>query len=246
MVSRTNTRKIAAVWFTTALALLPGCRFGNRVESTTERSEMFSGYYETKPQELTVCANASSQKCAKVASNMIPPLISQVMSNPVAFILKDQETGRALFIAPDGNGVTLPVFLNAQDLKLEFLGNTSPQPLFRDPECTHRLYLEENGALVKDGGVLYPHPAGGNLKTSGRVAMTISVVVTIDGECETSLQEVASCFGDASKCGAASAAENSEIQAEFQDMFSPFFQARVMSESDIPLLRSFGYEVSYQ
>src|SRR4051812_23073058 len=81
-------------WFTS------GCRVGNQVVEQPNPDQT-SGYYVTQPQSLTfyVTTSKTEQKSAPVSQ--VPPLIGEIMTNPVALIVLNLDSGRSV-LTPDG------------------------------------------------------------------------------------------------------------------------------------------------
>jgi hypothetical protein len=220
---------------------LGGCRFGNHVETPPDPDQI-SGYYATSPQSLTFCASHGTTSCAPAAPNLVPDTLADAMSNPVALILQDLESGSAYLASTAGTGAALPVFASPDGV-LSFLGSTGKETLWRDPACTTQLFIEEDGTWTKSANA---GTSASGKPLSGRVQLRIQIIRTIDGTCGPTLQEIADCYANASLCGGADATENAELQAAVQYLFNDYIQSGTMASTDIPNVSALAYEVSYE
>ena len=222
---------------------MTGCRFGNKVErSETAVDDGFTGYYQTRPQSLRFCVtDETDTQCASAQTNLVPPTVSNVVSNPVALLLEEGGGGNALLFDPYGNGSALPVFVDTATGALSYIGYTAEEILWEDAACTTTLYVEEEGQSVQDflGDIL-------GLPVRGRISLNVSIFSTYDGDCTADLNVISDCYQDSKDCGGADDEENSMLQLVVQQVFSPYIDAGVLTPGTIPEILSLGYEVSYE
>src|SRR4051812_15580897 len=83
------------------LVALSGCRFGNHTEYQNDGTPSLEGLYGTEAQTLTFCAGlASGTVCKDAATNLIPPLVSATMTNPIYLNLGTSNVGLGEFVNP--------------------------------------------------------------------------------------------------------------------------------------------------
>jgi hypothetical protein len=221
---------------------LTGCRVGNHTEQP-ESPDKTSGYYETQPQSLTYCGTHGQTSCADASTNHIPDTVSQVMSNPVALILRDLDTGQAAFASAYGDGRSaLPIYVDTATGNLSFIGNTTPSVVWRDKGCTESVYIEQGGVVTKATAA----KMSGKLRIVGRIAVKIQLITTFDGDCAQTMQVMAACYADFTQCGGTDATDNRNLQAAVQETFQPYIDAGTMTGADIATTSSLAYQVSYE
>ncbi len=229
-----------------AAALLTGClRLGNNVVQN-ENPDKITGYYESQAQSLELCSqNSPTAKtlCSPVATNLVPAMIGSVLTNPLALIVKDLSIGKAYFVGLNESQPALPVYVDPKSLDLSFIGSTGSEILWADEACTTKLYIEEEGAVIRGKG---PFTSGSKLSLSGRVQLEVDVIRVFEGSCSDSLTQMAKCYEHAKYCGGATDAENSANQAWVQSLFDAYIQAGTMTLADIPTVTRTAYHVSYQ
>jgi hypothetical protein len=214
---------------------LTGCRFGNHQVDQAQQTDGVSGYYETQPQSMKYCATTASETCQNVGTNMIPADFTSILTNPVALKLQDASTGQAVLFSAFGGTTGIAIFANT-DQSLSVVGTANAQ-LWDDPACTRTDQQLIEGAYTKTSG-----PWTSNTPTipkSGRINLTITYTITLNGTCTTSLQAIAACYGDATKCG-------THEQSETQDLFGGYISAGSMTAADIPNTTALAYEIVYQ
>jgi hypothetical protein len=224
-----------------------GCRVGNNTVTTDNNPDKISGYYDTVPQSLMFCATpAGNTSCKNVATNLVPSMISAEMTQPTALIVQDLDTGDAVFTAPRGGKTALPIWVQP-DKTLYYANSSSEDILWKDPACTSKLYLEEDGAIM--AGPANP-VAGSTRATSGRVQLRVRVTEIFQeihpGACGSTLTLMSNCYQDVTQCGGADSGSNQQLQTQVQTMFNSYIQAGAISASDIPNLSNISYEVQYQ
>jgi len=95
------------IFVATALCLsTTGCRFGNHVE-TAVSSMTYQGYYSTAPTEAEFCTNAPGG-CQSVPVGSLPALVTTALTDPVAVLVSNRQTGEGHLVASDGTGYALP------------------------------------------------------------------------------------------------------------------------------------------
>lgn len=230
----------------TTLVTLTGCRFGNQVQ--TVPSPITVRYYETQPQTLQFCAiptPTSSANCQTASVDVIPSLIADVMSNPVA-LRTDSTEKKSQLIALTPYHDYLPTNLNT-DNSLSYAGRSNSVQLWDDPNCTTHF------ELIQNDGKISPLPestvstsSGQSVLVSGRIQLTFEVSRYFEGNCQASLQKMYVCYTNPFECGGADASENLQLQYQVQSYFEDSIQAGVMTVSDIRTVTAVGYSVSYR
>ncbi len=222
-----------------AISTMTGCRFGNHVESSAP-SDTISGYYDAQAQSLTFCASHGTTNCQAAATNLVPALIAEELTNPTVLIVTDKVSGSAYFTS--NARTSLPVTVDIANKTLRFLGYTGAETLWLDDVCTSRTYLEESGSIQ-------PAPAnpvaGTGALTRGKIQLKVQVITTFDGTCGPSLQQMSDCYQDRTTCGGSNDGENRVLQSHVQNIFETYIQANVMSANDIPSMTSVAYEIQY-
>lgn len=228
-------------WVTT------GCRFGSQVQQSPN-PDHFSGYYMIGAESLTFFVTTRSgttynttQKSAPVS--LIPTEVSQVLTNPVALLLSDPNSGSANWISPLSTQSTLPVTVN-QDSTLSFLGSTSDAPFIQNTDCLSHLEVSETGNLVKTSNL--PSLPGNSLPLSGKVQLDIQVITQFQGNCDALFQFIGNCLQEVTACGAQSPTDNTTIQNYLYGFLAPWLQSQAIATSDIPNLVNLAYEVKYE
>lgn len=225
-----------------------GCRIGNySSKSSSAETDTVTGYYDANPMSLQFCAAVSTTNCVSASTTQIPAFISDNITNPLALILQDEATGEALMTAAVGGQTAIPIWVGADNTELFYANNTSPQILWFDPNCTTRLYLEEEGSIVRSAG---HHVEGTNSgQTVGSLTLSVQVIRSfegVNGACQTELQAMSACYQDINQCGGSTGADNQARQEWVQDLFETYIQAGAMTASDIAQVTGIGYEVHYQ
>jgi hypothetical protein len=230
-----------------ALALtLSGCRVGNYVVEPPG-ADTISGYYETAPQRLQVCAQlgttTQASACVDANPSQVPAFLSVVVSNPVALIMSDLTHGYAFLVNP-ATRQQLPLDVSTTDNQtLSFNGNTGTQTLWMDPACSRQLYVQEQGSINLTDPT---RNSGSSLKITGRLDLVVDMAYSFDGSCAASLVAMQSCYTDRTQCGGSSDADNQNLQAAVNGVFGDFIQAGAMSATDIGQVVGLGYTVTYQ
>jgi hypothetical protein len=169
------------------------------------------------------------------------------MSNPVAFIVQDAQTGDAVIAAYNSGKSAIPVWLGTDNTTLTFVSSFAPEAIWQDGKCTRRMYLEEDGALVPGEEVAVP---GSARKTTGRITLRIRVTEVFEDAsvdaCKTTLQVMSNCYQDIAQCGGADSAANAGLQSVVQELFGPYIEAGTMTAADIANATNIAYEVQYQ
>jgi hypothetical protein len=233
-------------WFSYALSgvlaivaswALSGCYFGNKTVNQPVQSDGVSGYYETQPQTLTLFASTPGEKQASVPVNQVPAMYSQFLTNPVILALSDPATGDAgIFPYPQTDGHGLAVTAST-DGSLSFNPSPISTTLWDDPACTQEATELLTGTFTKTNG-----PWTSNTPTipkTGRITLDITYTISIVGNCSVSLQAMADCYADQTKCGTHS-------QSDVAALFGPFISAAVMTSADISKVTGVAYEMTYK
>ncbi len=226
---------------------LTSCRFGNKVVNPpgTQNPDTLSGFYETDPQALKVCATHESTKCADINPGNVPDEIAVYMSNPLYFQVSDPSTGAAFIEDPFGVGYKLHIFVDAQGA-LSYIDWSAPAQLWEDPACTTRMYIEENGQLIPATSTRIVTISNYALKMAGRMDLRLQLIYTYEGECKASLQAMYNCYDDVNQCGASTDSANKSRHANVQSLFNYYIKQGVMEPQDILTLTNVAYDISYQ
>jgi hypothetical protein len=234
------------------MTVISGCRFGNHSSSDDgdAESDPVSGFYGTSPQTLKFCTTQSAGTvCGNVATNQVPELIAEEMSDPVALILQDGGTGNAYFTAYNGGGQTaLPVWVGEDNTTLKFVGSFNPSTLWPGTNCVSRMYLEEEGQVMPGEAADVP---GYTSKTRGRVQLQVRITEVFDdylagNSCVAALQAMSDCYQNSAQCGGADSSANENRHEYVQSIFEPYIQAHAMTAADIATTANISYEIQYQ
>ena len=226
-----------------------GCRFGNRTETqagSSSNSDPYSGYYVTAPKSLSFLVTTTStvQKSADVSQ--IPSEISTYLTNPVALVVTNLNTGKAVITSPamlnSDQGTSLPINLKS-DLSLSFHGQSTSAELWTDTACQSYLDFQESGKVTQNTNI--QGPSGNTLALSGQLQLTFKITNYLSGDCTATLQFFANCYQDSTQCEGSTSDQNLRIQAAIQDTFAPYIDSGAMNFSDFPSVTSYGYEAAY-
>ncbi|MEK7690425.1 MAG: hypothetical protein AAB425_05330 [Bdellovibrionota bacterium] len=239
---------IGKAWFTIALIATSAtsCRVGNKVEYAPQPDTLKnkSGYYETELKSLRFCAVTEETICTETVLESAPELITSIMGNPVALIVKEESTGEGYLVNPaDDTPTGLPIFVD-KDNKLTASGAWPSEVFWKDEKCTSTLFLLEDGSISRyasasTGAAGYP--------ISGRMEIEVQVILQIDGDtCKDELTKAALCHEDATLCEEATEAENTVSHDQLQAMFKPYIDAGTMTAADIPGITILAYSVYYK
>jgi hypothetical protein len=234
-------------WFSYALSgvlaivaswALSGCYFGNKTVNQPVSTDGVTGFYETQPQTLKLCAATPGEICPSAPTNLIPAFISNILTNPVALELQDPSTRKAgLFPYNGGAGAQGFGVIAGPNKTLTPDPASGSQTLWDDPACTEQLDLSIEGSYTLTNGPWTSNTP--NIPKSGRIQMTVTYTIGVAGSCTVSLQAMADCYADSTKCG-------SHSQSEVQTLFGPFISAAAMAATDISKVQSLAYEITYQ
>jgi hypothetical protein len=241
--------KLNRIVFTVFTLSLSGCYLGNyRILGTSSQSanssssDGVSGFYVTEPQSLKFYATFTNTIERAASTSLIPNLLSQRITNPVALLLQDANTGAAILAAPTGTD-GFPVTVD-RDMNLTYNSSTSPQTLWLDPNCKRYLQVGESGKVTKDPSIT--NPSGNTHRLSGSLQLTVQVIYQFQGDCAPSLQSIYQCYMDSSQCGGTNVTANLDLQALVVRMFAPWIESQTIQISDIPHLSNYAYEVEYR
>lgn len=242
-----STRWIHVIAITgTLLTSLTGCRFGNQIQ--TAPSPITIRYYETQPQTLQFCAiptSTASANCQNASVDIIPSLISDVMSNPVA-LRTDSTENQSHLISLSPYHDYLPTHVSS-DNSLSYAGRSNSVQLWDDSDCTtHFELIQNDGKISSLPESTTTTSSGQSVLVSGRIQLTFEVSRYFEGNCEASLQKMYVCYTNPFECGGTDASENLQLQSRVQSFFEDYIQAGVMTVSDIRTVTAVGYSVSYR
>lgn len=225
--------------------LISGCKFGDHVESPpaqSNNSDPVTGYYLSEPEDLTLCSTHGEIHCESYTPQKTPPLISGIMTTPIALILQEGSTDSALIVATDGSKRHIPVSVDLSNKSLSFIGNTPLTPLWDTDHCLTRYYIEESGNYTPDSTL---SPVG-PYRVRGKVQIDFQIIQTFEGDCTPTLTQLYSCFDNVTNCGGLTDDENKNLQATVQELFQPYIEAKALKPEEIPLLTSLSFKARYE
>jgi hypothetical protein len=228
------------------LLSMQGCRVGNRV-SSTQSSDPVTGYYGTEPQSLKFCVGGAAAKCSTGLLKDVPALISKHLTNPVALIMEDTNTGEAILTGYTGVNSAIPVWIDSDNKTLYYVNSFLPQSLWRNSTCNSHLFLEQTGEIIAGESISVPNSTR---KTRGRVSLKLTLTYLFEdglaGSCHDTLVAMSQCYNDVNLCGGVDSAQNQTLQLEVKTLFQPYISSQALSPSDIPKMNSMAYEVEYR
>lgn len=238
-----STLAFASLW---SLFTLTACRIGDQTQLVNP--PISYSYYETAPQTLTFCAIPAPDApvaCQAASVDIIPALISDVMTDPVA-LRTDHSRNEFHLIGMNTDHYALPTTLQP-DLSLTFTSTTPDIPLWDDEGCTTHLELtQKDGRVLPSATSTVTTPSQQSVAVSGRIQLTFQINRFFDGNCQDSLQKMSICYTDPYRCGGSDAYDNLERQYRVQSYFQNYIQADVMTATDIQTVTAIGYSVSYR
>ncbi len=218
-----------------------GCRFGNHTGQplTTDPS----GWYNTEPKSLLLCTDIRND-CKAGAVDKIPYIDVNTFTDPVALSVT-ASTGSGVFANFNLDKTSfLPVDLS-NDKTFQVGASGTFSKFFQSTDCAADLAIEGEGSLT----IYSPKKSDSNGNPiSGRVAQNVvviqSLVSTVEDGCANTMQLVADCFHDETKCQGG--ATNSDLHQYTVSVMGPYIDAGVIAESDIPNVRSLIYQAKYE
>lgn len=237
---------------------LTGCigdiRLGNHVERGPNADEV-TGYYETEAQSVTFCAELSELDCVPGKVSSIPKATTERLTNPLALKLLDYKTREAALYNPDvASPAYYPVFAENEG-KIHQSGSYQKHILWLDEQdCTSQESLVVDGTIHKNQG---PYHSGTTHPLSGRLELKVQLIRNFSGECTSALTKAIQCRNDAGKCRQEPAdfpagydpalyVPNQDMQRFYADLFAPYIDAGLITEAQIPSLKTIAYEVRYK
>lgn len=234
--------------FIALITLSTACRFGNNIERISgQTTSAVEGYYETSPQNVTLCLEHSegAATCGNGEARHVPPLLSQSLTNPVGFVILDATQQIGAFFNPLLTTSSVPAIQSFYDEEALQAGVSlaySDEPFFSE------------NCLIHDEIYLFGHfkPRAGTSPNEirGRVELTTEVrsVLTdaVTGGCENDLQILTSCLDSSEHCPADTEADRSALQNSVQNFFAPFLETGAYDPDRARFIRDLVYEVSYE
>lgn len=222
--------------------VMTGCRLGNNVESddpATDASTTDNGYYDLKPQKVTLCVNTGTDHCVEVSPSVDPESWSQVLTDPIIFVKENEseavlvssvDTRYGIYIAPRPNNSF--VYDATGDLI----------QLWNDPACLEGLKNVGAGSYS-----VYDSPKKkGSFNIKGKVSFYFDALRHLEGNCTQTLNDMHACYDDHSQCGEANNGDNLAMQQAVRNYFALYIDNGVMTKDDIPSIRSFLYSIDYR
>src|SRR5262249_24140781 len=120
--------------------------------------------------------------------------------------------------------------------------------------CKTQEHLVIVGALHKDQ---QGYTSGTKHPLTGRIELKVQLIRTFSDGCQGALAKAIACRQDAANCRQQPAdyppdldpalyAPNQDLQHFYSDLFAPYIDFGLITESQIPALKSIAYEVTYQ
>jgi hypothetical protein len=232
--------------------VLTGCRIGNRVEQNNgSTADTISGFYSTSPQTMEACVmknGATDPNCTSLSTNSAPQALKDLMTDPVAVLLRDASSRTAHifspFATPDEEG-SIPSFMVTADLSRRTLTRekqVAPVALWFDAACQETGLTVINAAMNTQGA----GSSVGGFKISGRIQLKFESYVWLEGSCAATTQAIADCLADVTKCRQTDAQENQVAQDFWRDYYGPYIDAGLIAAADIPTVKTLGYGIVYR
>ncbi len=225
--------------------LLTGCKlpkFGNSTSQDPPPAESKTGYYETAPQSLKLCATFSTAQNCNPNVNpayVNPELAYYGIDNPIIYYAEDGTYGSLRKATNPNMGLALTHNDDGSNLEITAGGTTRA---WDDDRCNFRLDLE-----MRDGKIRRDIPASGNLSVpiSGRFEAYFTVTYTFTGVCDSSFAGIKACYQNLADCPT-----GSDTQANWQSKAHAYFEQWIeegtMTADDIPNVQAVSYEVQYR
>jgi hypothetical protein len=230
----------------TLLLTLSGCRFGNRIEradTSAASQDPISGYYATQAQSVTFCAESATTECGQASASEIPTFIRATMTNPVILYLSDSD-GSGLLLANDGSDYGIATTFKSLS-EIEHVSQSDAETLWLDPACTRTAILQEVGSFSANSSKR-------TMSDPGSLSLTFTYYEMFDGDCTATFTQLQACMNDATQCSETPGSpsetleELAELQETVSNFFGPYLESGALNASDIPQLKTFAFEVTYQ
>lgn len=227
--------------------LASGCRWGNQESSPAsppEAADPYEGYYNLTPKSLSYQATLNSAvegtltpKQDNLPLSYMPELLAVYLTNPVYLVSggNPKQGNYGLMPAHHPEYGAIPIDLYT-DGSLSFEGTGSPFVVWKDPNCLSHIEITESGKLYQN--------ASSQDGIMGRIELAVMVVTKFQGNCEATLQTVATCYQDSSACPV-DPKKDGQLQLLLETM-DALVQTKVIQPSEISRLSDYTYTATYE
>ncbi len=226
-----------------------GCRIGNRVEENSQ-TDTVSGYYETKPYQLQMCAGISGvEECGAINSTTpVPAFLDEILINPTWLLVASRSKKIAYLTPPGGEGRYLPVQFGDDGTMVLPPSRTDAVQARNDPSCVRYKEITLEGTFARSAGPFETQTA---FVPVGRLAFLISVEdlfvpACTNCSCTSTMQEFQDCYQDVTRCGSSSNEGNAFNQMIAKEIFDPYVNAGIIRADQISRTTGFSYTVDYR
>ncbi len=183
-----------------------GCRFGN-YSSPTPPAPNTVYEYGTAPLSFATVViyttlNTDGTHQLSVNSNTplvgIPPSVSATFSNPVALVVPTDKTLSPYFFNLANQYSLTTTLTDSTTIQDSAVGTVTP--LWQNTSCLTSLQITQSGTIHPQTTESYVDANGNSQTTNGRLSLSLTVIRTIQGDCQTDLQALASCYQNNSTC----------------------------------------------
>jgi len=231
------------------IALMQGCRFGNRVVQSNV-DDGVTGYYATVAQTLRYCVSLKQNdgslatQCGNGSINALPSDLGSVMTDPVLLFFDDPKSGAATIRHKDlYNTYGFSTQIAAGNL-IGSEQNFAPED-FWIPGCQRKVKFKLDGRFTRtEGGI-----AQDGKKLAGSLSLDASKAATYDAagtDCTAAMTSLQDCYSNPSQCGGQNPAENNDLSAAVQTYVGPYIQAGAMTPLQISQMRVLYWEATYR
>lgn len=234
----------AFIYGVTVLVLswgLTACRFGTKEENNDRLlyscQAGWTGFYETKPQELAVCAvfdDSNEGGCILADLSMLPNSeLIDFLTNPVGVQVSPTPGQTSAFIAKTDLEAGYPTLVDPVSGEIMAQVDRGTFPLLSsDPNCQEASYDTHYGQLSREAG----RPVD-DILTCGSLSGTM-IQGADYSQCETSLTQIANCYANAANCGGMN---RDDVIA----LFGLYVESGAVTLQDLPRVKGLFYGVTY-
>lgn len=220
-----------------ALLSLGGCRVGTKTVTTYQGYDLLSGYYANEPRAYKVTVQIQGEASPRIQSispNQMPPVVTDVMTNPVMVYFEDPINGIASLRNPAQTSTGFQVNL---DPNTQIISSTLQSSL-QGPNCVLVQSVSRSGNLAQ-----YPTPTLLNTySTRGALNLDYTISEVFQGtntDCSAWLQILATCYANATTCDATTS-------SSVHFIFDPFLNAGIITAADLTKVQSTSFTASFR
>ena len=226
-----------------------GCRFGNHVEESSQ-TDTVTGYFETKPYQLQMCAGLGGREtCGAISSTTpVPDFINNIFTNPTWMLVADATEKIVYLTPPGGKGQYLPARYGDDGSLSLPTSQTNAVQARNDPSCVRYQEVTLEGKFARSSG---PFETRTKYTPVGRLTFLVEVLDLFvpnctNCSCTSTMTEYQACYQDASQCGGSSAEANAVLQARAKAIFDTYVNAGIIRADQISSATGFSYTVDYR